>query len=204
MSTFEEFIDKLGPYPNDVNRLTRLIRLLDKRLENIQATLVSQQKRFELKLKDLKDKRVTEVPQDIRAEYDNIVAKQKEMYGYAKEKEQVASQLLDVIASSYEMVKTDLKTKLKEKPSEDQKVSQTKKQKKPVVEMGNKQGVKNDQFLYDNANPKYCYCVGGSYGEMIGCESTFCEKEWFHMECVDDKSALSEAAWHCKDCKKLL
>lgn len=46
MSSFEEFIDKLGPYPNDVNRLSRLIRVLDKRLEAVQSTLNSQQRKF--------------------------------------------------------------------------------------------------------------------------------------------------------------
>jgi len=59
MSSFEEFIDKLGPYPNDVNRLSRLIRVLDKRLEAVQLSLSSQQKKFEAKLKDMKEKRVT-------------------------------------------------------------------------------------------------------------------------------------------------
>lgn len=72
------------------------------------------------------------------------------------------------------MVKNDLKNKIKDKGSEDTKVVVTKKPKK--LEVSLKQQFRNDQFLYDNVNPKYCYCGGGSYGEMIGCESTFCEK----------------------------
>lgn len=59
MSNFEEFIDKLGPYPNDVNRLSRLIRVLDKRLQSIQQSLNIQQKKFEAKLRDMKQKRIT-------------------------------------------------------------------------------------------------------------------------------------------------
>lgn len=70
------------------------------------------------------------------------------------------------------MVKNDLKNKIKDKPQEDLKKTTTK-NKKPI-DMSTKQQPKNDQFLYDNVNPKYCYCAGGSYGEMIGCESTFC------------------------------
>lgn len=46
MSSFEEFIDKLVPYTNDVNRLCRLVRFLDKRMEALQATLNTQQKKF--------------------------------------------------------------------------------------------------------------------------------------------------------------
>ena len=46
MSNFEDFIDKLASYPNDVNRLARLIRNLDKRVENIQSSLSMQQKKF--------------------------------------------------------------------------------------------------------------------------------------------------------------
>lgn len=39
--------------------------------------------------------------------------------------------------------------------------------------------------------PRYCYCNGVSYGEMVGCDSDTCEREWFHLECVGLKSAPS-------------
>ena len=32
--------------------------------------------------------------------------------------------------------------------------------------------------------PRYCYCNGVSYGEMVGCDGDTCEREWFHLECV--------------------
>ncbi len=32
--------------------------------------------------------------------------------------------------------------------------------------------------------PRYCYCNGVSYGEMVGCDGKECQKEWFHLECV--------------------
>ena len=35
----------------------------------------------------------------------------------------------------------------------------------------------------------YCYCNGVSYGEMVGCDWTGCEREWFHLECVGLKVA---------------
>lgn len=73
----EEYIDKLIPMSNDVNRLLRLIRFLDKRIDAIQSTLASQQKKFEAKIKDLKDRRAAECPPELRAEYEAILEKQK-------------------------------------------------------------------------------------------------------------------------------
>ena len=37
--------------------------------------------------------------------------------------------------------------------------------------------------------PTYCYCNNVSYGEMVGCDSDTCEREWFHLECVGLKVA---------------
>ncbi|KAI6778784.1 Transcriptional regulatory protein-like protein [Emericellopsis cladophorae] len=37
--------------------------------------------------------------------------------------------------------------------------------------------------------PLYCYCNGISYGEMVGCDSDDCEREWFHLSCVGLKVA---------------
>lgn len=36
----------------------------------------------------------------------------------------------------------------------------------------------------DEDAPRYCYCNGVSYGDMIGCDNDSCPKEWFHLECV--------------------
>ena len=32
--------------------------------------------------------------------------------------------------------------------------------------------------------PRYCYCDGVSYGEMVGCDAEDCRREWFHLQCV--------------------
>ena len=32
--------------------------------------------------------------------------------------------------------------------------------------------------------PRYCYCNGVSYGEMVGCDADDCSREWFHLSCV--------------------
>jgi hypothetical protein len=38
--------------------------------------------------------------------------------------------------------------------------------------------------LNDEEEKRYCYCNEVSYGEMVGCDSEACEREWFHLECV--------------------
>lgn len=41
----------------------------------------------------------------------------------------------------------------------------------------------------DEDEPTYCYCNNVSYGEMVGCDSDGCVREWFHLECVGLKVA---------------
>lgn len=57
--------------------------------------------------------------------------------------------------------------------------------------------------MYDPNELKYCYCLQGSFGEMVCCENPYCEKEWFHLGCVDEKSVTGSNDWYCSDCTKL-
>lgn len=41
----------------------------------------------------------------------------------------------------------------------------------------------------DADEPRYCYCDGVSYGEMVACDSDDCAREWFHLACVGLKVA---------------
>jgi hypothetical protein len=41
----------------------------------------------------------------------------------------------------------------------------------------------------DANEPRYCYCNGVSYGEMVACDADGCAKEWFHLDCVGLKVA---------------
>ena len=36
----------------------------------------------------------------------------------------------------------------------------------------------------NEGEPKYCYCNGVSYGEMVACDYEGCAKEWFHLACA--------------------
>lgn len=48
----------------------------------------------------------------------------------------------------------------------------------------------------------YCYCGGTSSGQMIGCDGSDCEMEWFHVECTDITAMPAEQeAWYCDACK---
>lgn len=41
----------------------------------------------------------------------------------------------------------------------------------------------------DGDEPRYCYCNGISYGEMVACDAEGCKREWFHLDCVGLKVA---------------
>ena len=57
----DDFMDKMITVPNDTNRLLRLIRKLDKNSEEIQTELLPLQTRFLNQVKELKDKKVSEL-----------------------------------------------------------------------------------------------------------------------------------------------
>jgi len=54
----------------------------------------------------------------------------------------------------------------------------------------------------DKNEPKYCYCNGFSYGDMISCDNPFCEKEWFHFQCINI-TTKPKGKWYCRECKTL-
>ncbi|KAI8992529.1 hypothetical protein BDB01DRAFT_778745 [Pilobolus umbonatus] len=52
----------------------------------------------------------------------------------------------------------------------------------------------------DPNEPLYCYCQQVSYGEMVACDNTDCEIEWFHLACVDLKT-VPKGKWFCNNCQ---
>ncbi|CZT45007.1 related to p33ING1b (ING1) protein [Rhynchosporium secalis] len=66
-------------------------------------------------------------------------------------------------------------------------------------------GDEDEDVPIGDDEPTYCYCNNVSYGEMVGCDSDTCEREWFHLECVGLKVApVGKAKWYCDDCKEKL
>lgn len=50
---------------------------------------------------------------------------------------------------------------------------------------GDRSSVQGDDDEEEGENePRYCYCNGVSYGEMVGCDADDCPREWFHLQCV--------------------
>lgn len=75
----DDFMDKMITVPNDVNRYLRLIRKLDKRVEEVQATLLPLQSKFLAQVKELREKKMGELPLQMRAELELIQRKQQEL-----------------------------------------------------------------------------------------------------------------------------
>ncbi|KAI0323064.1 hypothetical protein OF83DRAFT_1047997 [Amylostereum chailletii] len=46
----------------------------------------------------------------------------------------------------------------------------------------------------------YCWCNGPSFGDMIGCDDSDCEREWFHLSCLGLQVAPKDE-WFCDGCK---
>ena len=44
--------------------------------------------------------------------------------------------------------------------------------------------------------PRYCYCGGVSYGEMVACDWKSCPREWFHLECAGLSKAPGKGMLH--------
>lgn len=111
----DDFMDKMITVPNDINRFLRLIRKLDKRVEDIERVLTPMQNKFLLQIKELKERKINEMPTQMKLDYDLILKKQKEMHGYAKEKKDVSDQLYAEVLEYQTMLGGELKNKNKEK-----------------------------------------------------------------------------------------
>lgn len=66
-------------------------------------------------------------------------------------------------------------------------------------------------MAYDPSEPVYCYCRQPSFGFMVGCDNDECEREWYHLSCLENRGELTRAVlqsleddrkkWFCKDCR---
>jgi tRNA U34 5-carboxymethylaminomethyl modifying GTPase MnmE/TrmE len=114
----DDFMDKMITVPNDINRLLRLIRKLDKRAEETQTALTAQQNKFVQQVKELREKKINELTPQMKIDLEAVQKKQKELIGYSKEKKEIADQLYSEVAEYQEMLATELKNKYKDKPEE--------------------------------------------------------------------------------------
>ncbi|KAF2151017.1 hypothetical protein K461DRAFT_279789 [Myriangium duriaei CBS 260.36] len=57
----------------------------------------------------------------------------------------------------------------------------------------------------DPDEPRYCTCGDVSWGTMIACDAEDCDKEWFHLACVElDDMPPRRTRWYCPECRKRL
>ncbi|KAI5370722.1 Putative inhibitor of growth histone-binding protein [Septoria linicola] len=66
--------------------------------------------------------------------------------------------------------------------------------------------IETPEEYIDPDEPRYCICGDVSWGTMIACDNeTDCEKEWFHLDCVQLKDLPPRRTkWYCPDCRKKL
>ena len=69
---------------------------------------------------------------------------------------------METVYEHYDIIRTDLKKKIKERPPDEQGMNISKKKKKTIEPT--KIQTNEDQFLYDVNDVKYCYCNRGSFG----------------------------------------
>ena len=55
---------------------------------------------------------------------------------------------------------------------------------------------------FENCRKFYCHCQGPSFGQIIGCDNSKCEKEWFHFKCVGLKGAPKQKWFRNRECEK--
>lgn len=65
-------------------------------------------------------------------------------------------------------------------------------------EEGHRKADSGQEDEEDGDEPRYCYCNGISYGEMVACDAEGCKREWFHLDCVGLKVApKGNGEYHC-------
>lgn len=191
----------------DSNRYLRHIRMLDQKIDELRPVLDGKQKEFLERVRLSKDRKHDQ--KEFEQELAEIERLQKLLYGMSLEKVKVSEQLHEVVSESLQKIDGELgRLRTEQKKSgqpEDDREERENALKKKKQKYEQKQLQKNfpsdREWQYDRAEPKYCYCGTPSHGEMVECEAPFCEREWFHRNCIDDK-VLPEQ-WFCKNCKSL-
>lgn len=107
-----------------------------------------------------------------------------------------------IIDSSKISISLDTTSKSKKKKKGDS----AKIKEEPVPEAPIVQGMVHNEVLdmpVDPNEPTYCLCKQVSYGEMVGCDNTECEIEWFHFGCVGlTLQSKPKGKWYCPICSE--
>ncbi|EWS74604.1 PHD-finger protein (macronuclear) [Tetrahymena thermophila SB210] len=225
MSQLEEYLEKINHLPIDVNRQLRLIKELDIRIQEGSRKLQELQEEYLAQLRQAKDKK--QESKNLKEKRRNIERLQREVLGQSKEKVGIAEQMYSSVDQSIIELEKDLKkldeqlrqnqvaqeqymareknvqqeTTIKKKPNKKETKHLDKTNKRTERQTYQNVEAQYNDAGFDQNEPKYCYCDKPYYGNMIYCESEYCEREWFHYECVGITEA-PEGSWFCKDCLK--
>ena len=223
-SYLEDFIEKLGSLPIDVNRGLRLLKELDGRFRDSNQRLVELQEEYAGRMKNAKDKKQEAQKPDTQAMMEEIKQLQEECLAYSRSKIDVSGQNYDVVEKQIEKLdaelrkfEDELKVQNGDQSAQDDHKGLKHLKKAITKTQSNIKPTKNPvpsaleitpepldtaKNALDQNEPRYCVCNGVSYGDMISCDNTFCEKEWFHFACIN-LSSKPKGKWYCNDCKVL-
>jgi len=231
MSYLEEYLEKISYLPIDINRNLRLIKELDTKAQTLTARLEELQNNYISQMKTSKDKKQESQKPENQEKLEEIKRLQTECLALSKEKFNTARQNYELLDSFVEKLDDDLK-KFEEDirgqgdefkgPQDDMSIKESgggkrrkfepkySKKNKPlpnslkpslILRLGN-EILEAANTPIDPNEPKYCYCNGFSHGDMISCDNPFCEKEWFHFQCIGI-TTKPKGRWYCKECKAL-
>lgn len=192
MSYMDDFIHRLNMIPPQADHLLRQIRTLDREVEQLRLDLDPRRQAFLTRLHRWTDKRGTKIRAEAEAEYRRIATLEDQIEAHSKEKVALAERLYTLIHEPTEKLEKELQQRGLDRPEEEG--GKKKRGKKPA-----RKGLKRSEWEYDPNEPRYCYCSRPSYGEMVMCENTYCEREWFHVDCIDEKKLPEK--WYCKHCR---
>jgi hypothetical protein len=128
--------------------------------------------------------------QQAETDYQRITALEDKIDSHSKEKVALAEKLYTLIHEPTERLEKELQQRGLDRSEEGSKQRGGKK----AARKGGR-----SEWEYDPNEPRYCYCSRPSYGEMVMCENTYCEREWFHVECIEEKKLPEK--WYCKHCR---
>ncbi len=178
----DDFIHRLNMIPPQADSLLRQIRKLDKEVEDLQIRLYPLRELFLQQVVGWGDKRAIKARQEMDQDFRQIVRIENDIETKSKEKVSIAERLYNLIHQPTEKLDKEIMQRGLDKTYEDDGGLKKKRGKKPA-----RKSLKRNEWEYDPNEPKYCYCGKPSYGEMVMCENTCCEREWFHVECLEEK-----------------
>jgi len=220
-SYLEGFMERLSPLPSSLRGQFALMRDLDSRVQELKANIEKNQKVYFAALRrayrDGRKPPSEEALEAIRKDIKTANELSDQKIALAMKAHEMVDEHIRKLDSDLPKVESALKvhpgdstpepsTSLKRPAASEaaaprarrRKLSQSTTQLIPATYADNVDAV---ETLIDPNEPRYCYCRGVSFGQMVGCDNPECKIEWFHFGCVGLKST-PKGKWLCPDCRR--